>query len=73
MMERKLSRKVKRVLFALLWFAAFALVNYPIGAWAGQKLTPVILGMPFSVFYFWTAYSLLILVGILVAWKLFRD
>jgi hypothetical protein len=72
-MEKKMSRRVKRLLFGLLWFAAFALVNYPIGAWAGQKLTPVILGLPFSVFYFWAAYSLLILVGILVAWKLFRD
>ena len=54
-MEKKMSRRVKRLLFGLLWFAAFALVNYPIGAWAGQKLTPVILGLPFSVFYFWAA------------------
>ena len=72
-MENKMSRKTKSLLFALLWFCAFALVNYPVGAWAGQKLTPVVLGMPFSVFYFWTAYSVLILVGILIAWKLFRD
>lgn len=72
-MENKMPRGTKRLLFGLLWFAVFALVNYPIGAWAGQKLSPVILGMPFSVFYFWTAYSLLILVGIVMAWKLFRD
>ena len=72
-MDKKRSRNVKRVWMGLLWLLAFALVNYPIGAWAGQKLTPFILGMPFSVFYFWTAYSILILVGILLAWKLFRD
>jgi len=52
---------------------AFALVNYPIGAWASTKLTPVILGLPFSVFYFWTSYSLLILAGVLLAWKVMRD
>ena len=57
----------------MLWALAFALVNYPIGAIAGQKLYPFILGLPFSLFYFWTAYTVLILVGILLAWLLFRD
>ncbi len=58
--------------FILLWFLAFALVNWPIGSIASMKLTPVIFGLPFSVFYFWTAYSVLILAGIIVAWKVMR-
>lgn len=61
------------ILPTILWFCAFALVNYPIGAWAGQKLTPYVLGLPFSVFYFWSAYSLLILAGVLLSWKTLRD
>ena len=67
------GRKAKVWFFAILWIIAFALVNYPIGAWAGQKLYPFILGMPFSVFYFWAAYSFLILVGVLMAWQVLRD
>ena len=59
--------------FILLWFLAFALVNWPIGSITSMKLTPVIFGLPFSVFYFWTAYSVLILAGILVAWKVMRS
>ena len=38
-----------------------------------QRFEPYILGMPFCLFYFWAVYSLLILVGVLVAWRLFRD
>ena len=67
------NRKTRRSVFTLIWVLAFALVNYPIGAWASTKLTPVILGLPFSVFYFWAAYSLLILAGVLLAWKVMRD
>ena len=59
--------------FILLWFLAFSLVNWPIGSIASVKLTPVIFGLPFSVFYFWAAYSVLILAGILVAWKVMRS
>ena len=59
--------------FILLWSLAFALVNWPIGSIASMKLTPVIFGLPVSVFYFWTAYSVLILAGILVAWKVMRS
>ena len=66
------SRKKMSVIFIIIWLAAFSLVNYPIGAWAGQKIYPFILGMPFSLFYFWAAYSLLIVIGILMAWKLWR-
>jgi len=65
--------KAKAWIFGIIWVICFALVNYPIGAWAGQKLTPVILGMPFSVFYFWSAYSLLIIAGLLLAWQVFKD
>ena len=65
--------KAMSVLLSILWFCAFALVNYPIGAWAGQKMTPYVLGLPFSVFYFWCSYSLLILAGVLLAWKVLRD
>ena len=65
-LKKYIDRPGRRVL-------AFALVNYPIGAWASTKLTPVILGLPFSVFYFWTAYSLLVLAGVLLAWKVMRD
>ena len=68
-----MTRKKKCILFAVLWSLAFALVNYPIGAIAGQKLYPFILGLPFSLFYFWAAYSLLIIVGIVLAWKVLRD
>lgn len=67
------NRKTRRIVFTALWVLAFALVNYPIGAWASTKLTPVILGLPFSVFYCWAAYSLLILAGILLAWQVMRD
>lgn len=67
------SRKTCRAVFTLLWILAFALVNYPCGAWASNKLYPFIFGMPFSVFYFWAAYSLLILAGVLLAWKVMRD
>jgi hypothetical protein len=75
MLERKsfCTRKTKKILFGVLWLLVFSLVNYPIGAWAGQKIYPFILGMPFSLFYFWTAYTLLIFVGILISWKLWRD
>ena len=59
--------------FVLLWVCAFALVNAPIGSWASMKLTPVIFGLPFSVFYFWAAYAVLILAGILMAWKAMRN
>ena len=68
-----MTRKKKCILFAVLWALAFALVNYPIGAISGQKLYPFILGLPFSLFYFWAAYSLLIIVGIVLAWKVLRD
>lgn len=67
------TRKTRRAVFTLLWVLAFALVNYPIGALASTRLDPFILGLPFSVFYFWTAYSVLILAGILLAWKVMRD
>ena len=67
------NRKTRRIVFTALWVLAFALVNYPIGAWASTKLTPVILGLPFSGFYCWAAYSLLILAGILLAWQVMRD
>ena len=67
------SRKKRKAFFVLLWVLAFSLVNYPIGAWASMKLEPFIFGMPFSVFYFWMAYSLLILAGVLLAWKVMRD
>ena len=67
------NRKTRRLIFTLLWVIAFALVNSPIGAMFSTKLEPFILGMPFSVFYFWSAYSLLILAGVLLAWKVMRD
>ena len=67
------SERPFKGIFILLWVLAFALVNYPIGALASTKLTPVLFGMPFSVFYFWAAYSLLICAGVLVAWKVMRD
>ena len=67
------NRKTRRIVFTALWVVAFALVNYPIGAWASNKLTPVIFGLPFSVLYFWVAYSVLILAGVLLAWKVMRD
>ena len=67
------SRKIRSIIYIAIWVLAFALVNYPIGAWASTKLTPVILGLPFSVFYCWAAYSVLILAGILLAWKVMRD
>ena len=67
------NRKTRRIVFTALWVVAFALVNYPIGAWASTELTPVIFGLPFSVLYFWVAYSVLILAGVLLAWKVMRD
>ena len=67
------TRSSRKFVFVLLWILAFALVNYPIGAWASVRLEPFILGMPFSVFYFWCAYSLLVLAGVLLAWKVMRD
>lgn len=76
MQEQKkepVSRKKMSVIFIIIWLAAFLLVNYPIGAWAGQRIYPFILGMPFSLFYFWASYSLLIVISILMAWKLWRD
>ena len=59
------TRSSRRLVFVLIWILAFALVNYPIGAWASVKLEPFVLGMPFSVFYF--------LAGVLLAWKVMRD
>ena len=67
------TRSSRRLVFVLVWILAFALVNYPIGTWASVKLDPFVLGMPFSVFYFWCAYSLLVLAGVLLAWKVMRD
>ena len=67
------SKKRRNGVFILLWVVAFALVNYPIGALASVKIYPFVLGMPFSVFYFWAAYSVLILAGVLLAWKVMRD
>ena len=67
------STKRHNWIYIVIWVLAFALVNYPIGAWASVKLDPFILGMPFSVFYFWMAYSVLILAGILLAWKVMKD
>lgn len=49
------------------------LMNYPIGAIASVRIEPFVLGMPFSVFYFWAAYSVLILAGVVLAWKVMRD
>jgi len=66
-------RKTRNIIFIAIWILAFSLVNYPIGALASTKLTPVIFGLPFSVFYFWTAYSVLIIAGVLLAWKVMRD
>lgn len=63
----------KNVFFIVLWVLAFALVNYPIGALASTKLEPFVFGMPFSVFYFWCAYAVLILAGVLLAWKVMKD
>ncbi|MFY9279908.1 MAG: hypothetical protein WAO47_10080 [Caldicoprobacterales bacterium] len=76
MQEQKkelVSRKKRSIVFTIIWLVGFSLVNYPIGAWAGQKIYPFVLGMPFSLFYFWSAYSLLIAIGIIMAWKLWRD
>ena len=67
------ARRKKAILFTVLWIAAFSLVNYPVGALVGHRIEPFILGVPFSLFYFWTSYSLLIAIGILMAWKLWRD
>ena len=66
-------RKTRNIIFIAIWILAFALVNYPIGALASTKLTPVIFGLPFSVFYFWTAYSVLVIADVLLAWKVMRD
>ena len=67
------SKKRRNWVFILLWVVAFALVHYPIGALASVKIYPFVLGMPFSVFYFWAAYSVLILAGVVLAWKVMRD
>ena len=67
------TRSSRRLVFVLIWILAFALVNYPIGAWASMRLEPFVLGMPFSVFYFWCAYSLRVRAGVLLAWKVMRD
>lgn len=66
-------KEKKRWPYVVIWVLAFALVNYPIGAWASTRLTPFVLGMPFSVFYFWCAYAVLILAGVLMAWKAMKD
>ena len=49
------EKRKGRAIYVLIWVLAFALVNYPIGAWASNKLEPFILGLPFSVCYFWVA------------------
>ena len=67
------SKTRRNGVFILLWVVAFALVNYPIGAIASVRIEPFVLGMPFSVFYFWAAYSVLILAGVVLAWKVMRD
>ena len=67
------TRSSRRLVFVMIWILAFALVNYPIGAWASVRLDPLVLGMNFSDFYFWCAYSLLVLAGVLLAWKVMRD
>ncbi|MEG1642239.1 MAG: hypothetical protein RR272_03920 [Synergistaceae bacterium] len=67
------SRKRLIIIFSFIWLLLFSLVNYPIGAWAGQKIYPFIFGVPFSLFYFWSAYTLMIIFGIICAWKLWRD
>ena len=66
------TRRKKQIFYFVLWLICFSLVNWPVGM-IGQRLTPFVLGMPFSLFYFWAAYTLLILMGILLAWRLFRD
>ena len=66
------SRKAKSIFYFILWLLCFSLVNWPVGM-IGQRLDPFIFGMPFSLFYFWAAYTLLIAVGLLIAWRLFRD
>lgn len=72
-LKKMKPRQKKVLLWGILWLAAFLLVNYPIGAWAGQKMEPFILGIPFSLFYFWACYTLLIVIGVLISWKLWRD
>ncbi len=67
------KKNLRTTCYVLVWLLAFALVNYPVGAWAGQKLYPFVIGLPFSVFYFWASYAVLILAGMLLAWKVFRD
>ena len=66
------TRKSKQIFYGVLWLLCFLMVTWPIGTMA-QRFEPYILGMPFCLFYFWAVYSLLILVGVLVAWRLFRD
>mgnify|MGYP001148721261 CR=1 FL=1 len=66
-------RKKKAIIFAIVWIVAFSLVNYPVGAFLGHRIHPFIFGVPFSLFYFWASYTLLIVIGILMAWKLWRD
>ena len=38
-----------------------------------HQADPCYSGAALSVFYFWTAYSLLVLAGVLLAWKVMRD
>lgn len=66
------DRKARQLVYFILWLLCFSLVNWPVGTLA-QRFEPFVLGMPFSVFYFGSAYSLLIVVGIVIAWRVFRD
>ncbi|MDD6887487.1 MAG: hypothetical protein PUE41_03320, partial [bacterium] len=66
------TRRSKQICGLVGWLLCFALVNGPVGM-IGQRLEPFVLGMPFSLFYFWAAYTLLIVVGIVLAGLLFRD
>ena len=71
--KRRIARKKLVWIFSVVGIILFSLINYPLGAWAGQKIYPFILGVPFSLFYFWAAYSVLILFGIACAGFLWRD
>ena len=66
------TRRSKQICGLVGWLLCFALVNWPVGM-IGQRLEPFVLGMPFILFYFWAAYTLLIVVGIVLAGLLFRD
>jgi|GEM_PF-1695596 hypothetical protein len=64
-------RRTKDRVAMLAWLIAFAMVCWPVLAWA-NRLEPHVLGYPFNFFWLWFWFNAIIAIEVIIAWKVWR-